>query len=75
MYFFARAKGRKMATYIYSIQDDNGLRVYGFKKVGETILSFYKKLLGKHFISKSNIDPQVSHVGPSLTAEQQIDMC
>ena len=46
-FFFAKAKQRKLATYIYSLQDASGSRVEGFDHVGEVLYSFYKDLLGE----------------------------
>lgn len=74
-YFFARAKGRKIATYIYSLKDDNGGMVKGLKKVGTVILDFHKNLLGKQFIPRASIDPQVIGAGHWLTAAHQVHMC
>ena len=47
--FFAKAKQRKLATYVYAINDDEGLQVEGFENVGKVMLNFYNKLLGKAF--------------------------
>jgi len=46
-YFFAKAKQRKLATYIYTLQDQNGESIEGFKAVATKKLQFYKKILGK----------------------------
>ncbi|KAJ8425931.1 hypothetical protein Cgig2_003906 [Carnegiea gigantea] len=57
-YFFARAKGRKMASYIYALQDETGTKVEGFDSVGTILLDYYKKMLGKQFIPGSHIIPE-----------------
>jgi len=44
--FHAKAKQRKMATYIYSINDENGIQVEGFDQVQQTMSKFYQQLLG-----------------------------
>jgi len=49
-FFFARAKQRKLATYIFTIKDATGKEVEGFEQVGAVMLSFYKDLLWQtHF--------------------------
>ena len=45
--FHAKAKQRKLATYIYSIKDANGSTVEGFEQVQQVMLGFYKNLLGR----------------------------
>jgi len=44
--FFARAKQRKLASYIYQIKDDKGDLVMGFDNVGATMMSYYNTQLG-----------------------------
>jgi len=39
-YYIARPKGRKLASYIYTIQDDTGATVEGFDAVGNIIMEF-----------------------------------
>ena len=46
-FFFAKAKQRKLSTYIYTIKDDQGNQVEGFEQVGNVMLQFYKKLMRK----------------------------
>ncbi|KAJ8419228.1 hypothetical protein Cgig2_018522 [Carnegiea gigantea] len=46
-YFFASAKQRKLATYIYSLHDQNDELIEGFKAVANKMLQFYTKLLGR----------------------------
>jgi len=58
-FFFARAKQRKLATYIYNIMDTNGTEVEGFDHVGDVMLSFYKDLLGKNPFQRQPIDPVI----------------
>ncbi|KAJ8420573.1 hypothetical protein Cgig2_025920 [Carnegiea gigantea] len=43
--FFAKAKHRKLAFYIYQIRDTEGNLVEGFDKVGQAMMTFYKALL------------------------------
>ena len=45
--FFARAKHRKLAYYIYQIRDTKGNLVEGFDRVGQKTMTFYKALLGE----------------------------
>ncbi|KAJ8427052.1 hypothetical protein Cgig2_020910 [Carnegiea gigantea] len=74
-FFFAKAKQRKLATYIYSIQDAGGNQVKGFDQVGKVILPFYKQLLGKQTTTRSCIDRIVINAGSILSFEQQVAMC
>ena len=46
-FFFTKAKQRKLATYIYSLKDQNGEKKEGFDEVAKIISSFYSNLLGK----------------------------
>ncbi|KAJ8429857.1 hypothetical protein Cgig2_023094 [Carnegiea gigantea] len=46
-FFFAKAKQKKMTSYIYNIQDAQGDQVEGFDQVGHIMFDFYKQLLGK----------------------------
>ncbi|KAJ8420597.1 hypothetical protein Cgig2_032773 [Carnegiea gigantea] len=64
-----------MASCIYTIKDAIGSMVEGFERAEEIILDFYKHLLGKQFIPRSHINPQLMQAGPVLTATQQMEMC
>ena len=66
-FFYARARQRKLASYIYSIQDATGDVVDGFDKVGEVMLSFYKDLLGQIPMHRTAIDASTVSHGASLT--------
>ncbi|KAJ8428177.1 hypothetical protein Cgig2_015618 [Carnegiea gigantea] len=70
--FFAKAKQRKLATYVYTLKDAEGMQVEGFDQVGKMMLSFYKNLLGKQFTPRSSIDPAVTKAGLVLSVEQQL---
>ncbi|KAJ8420587.1 hypothetical protein Cgig2_032285 [Carnegiea gigantea] len=50
--FFAKAKQRKLASYIYQIKDEKGNLVEGFDKVEQTMMSYYNALLGEQFITR-----------------------
>ncbi|KAJ8429593.1 hypothetical protein Cgig2_008564 [Carnegiea gigantea] len=52
--FFAKAKQRKLATYIYSINDANGNWVEGFDNVGKVMVEFYKRLLGHQLCTRTS---------------------
>ncbi|KAJ8422664.1 hypothetical protein Cgig2_014509 [Carnegiea gigantea] len=55
-FFFARAKQRKLATYIFTIKDATEKEVEGFEQVSAVMLSFYKDLLGQtHFQSAARV--------------------
>jgi len=74
-YFFAKIKKRKIDTYILSIQDDHEHTRQGFTEVKEVMHTYYKALLGKQFLNRSQIDPQVIGMGHILTVEQQLKLC
>jgi len=46
-FFFAKAKQKKLASYIFTIKDAQGNQVEGFEHMGHLMLNFYKNLLGK----------------------------
>ncbi|KAJ8423153.1 LOW QUALITY PROTEIN: hypothetical protein Cgig2_011558 [Carnegiea gigantea] len=73
--FFARAKQRKLASYIYQIKDTKGDLVEGFDMVGQTMMTYYKALLGEQYITRQKFDMDVMNQGPTLTKEQQVHMC
>ena len=68
--FFARAKQRKMSSYIYQINDDKGVTVEGFDKVGQSMMSYYNALLGKQSSTRQCIDQDVIRQGPILNRDQ-----
>jgi len=53
--FFAKAKQKKMATFIYSLGDAGGSRVEGFDEVGQILLRYYQQLLGPHHAIRNHI--------------------
>ncbi|KAJ8419399.1 hypothetical protein Cgig2_032985 [Carnegiea gigantea] len=57
--FFAKAKQRKLATYVYTITNEDGRQVEGFDQVRKVMLTFYKNLLGKQFTPRTSIDPEI----------------
>jgi len=68
-FFFAKAKQRKLSTYIYTIRDDQGNQVEGFEQVGNVLLRFYKKLMGEQSLSRSSLNKEVISQGHVLFAE------
>ncbi|KAJ8419229.1 hypothetical protein Cgig2_022103 [Carnegiea gigantea] len=74
-FFFAKAKQRKLSTYIYNINDDQGNQVEGFEKAGNIMMQFYKKLMGKQPALRSSLSKEVIAQGQVLSAEQQVQMC
>ena len=58
-FFFAKAKQRKLASYVYTIKDADSQYGEGFEEVGHIMLKFYKKLLGKQLSSRSSIHMEV----------------
>ena len=73
--FFAKAKQRRMATYVYSLKDASGEFVEGFEAIGRIMLDFYKHLLGPQSTVRSGIDMEVIRQGATLTKEQQVALC
>ncbi|KAJ8423643.1 hypothetical protein Cgig2_006674 [Carnegiea gigantea] len=67
--FFALAKQRKLATYIYPIKDDAGNLVEGGLDH-----SFYKYLLGRQITLRVPIDKEIISMGAVLSTEQQLHM-
>lgn len=74
-YFFAKAKQRKTASYIYELQDEQGNVNQGFPAVATIMQKYYKGLLGEHDIQRCSIDPQVMCMGNTLTIAQQLSLC
>ena len=74
-FFFAKAKQRKLATYIFSIHDSIGTEVEGFDQVGEVLLAYYTDLLGNSPSRRHSVDDSIISQGNVLSQEQQIDLC
>ena len=74
-FFFAKAKQRKLATYICSLQDASGDVVEGFDKVGEVLHAFCKDLLGRAYLPHTPLDSSIISLGDTLSNVQQIDLC
>jgi len=64
-----------MATYIYSIQDENGKSVEGFDQVQQVMHDFYKHLLGRQQCTRKSINMQVIQLGLTLKCEDRIGLC
>jgi len=73
--FMARIKQRKAMTSIFHIRDLNDQRVEGFEAVSMVMTRYYKELLGKSDHHITCVDPLVIEAGPSLTIEQQLQLC
>ena len=73
--FFVKTKQKKLASYIFTIKDEQGNEVEGFEQVGQVMLDFYKGLLGGQGHSRYPIYLEVIEQGPVLIVEQQIHMC
>ncbi|KAJ8430674.1 hypothetical protein Cgig2_033830 [Carnegiea gigantea] len=67
-FFFAKAKQRKLSTYIYAIKDDHGKQVEGFEEVGAIMMNFYKGLLGEHPTCRSSLKQE--DLGAPITASK-----
>ena len=66
-YFFAKAKQRKTASYIYELQDMSGNVVQGFPETARLMQVYYKGLLGEQEVQRGNLDPKVMAMGNSLS--------
>jgi len=73
--FHAKAKQRKLTTYIFSIHDATGSEVEGFDQVGKVLLDYYKDLLGNTTLPSQSIDASIISQGMVLSQERQIDLC
>jgi len=73
--FFTKAKQKKMATFIYSLEDARGSRVKGFDEVGQILLKYYQQLLGPHHAIRNHINPEIIQQGETISQEQQINLC
>ena len=72
--FHARARQRKLSSYIYSLADDRGSYVEGFVQVKQIAFDFYKNLLGRKADSRKKVDLQVIQHGPILSPEDQMGL-
>ncbi|KAJ8423582.1 LOW QUALITY PROTEIN: hypothetical protein Cgig2_002911 [Carnegiea gigantea] len=68
--FYAKAKQRKLSSYIYTLKDQERGLVEGFEQVGHTMFHFYRNLLGEQSLTRSAIDMEDN----VLTNEQQVRM-
>ena len=74
-FFFAKAKQRKLSTYIYSLHNAADIEVEGFDHVGDVLYSFYKEHLGQAFLRQAPLDPDIIAQGAVLSMEQQLHLC
>ncbi|KAJ8431533.1 hypothetical protein Cgig2_009611 [Carnegiea gigantea] len=56
-YFFAKAKQRKVDSYVYSIQDNHGNDQQGFGEVVGILQDYFKALLGPSTVTRPPINP------------------
>ena len=68
--FMAKSKQRKLANYIYSINESTGQSVEGFDKVGTVFYQFYQNLLGSQDSPTNKLDPEIIALGPTLSKTQ-----
>ncbi|KAJ8440382.1 LOW QUALITY PROTEIN: hypothetical protein Cgig2_019371 [Carnegiea gigantea] len=73
--FYAKAKQRKLSSYIYTLKDQEGKMVEGFEEVGQAMSKFYKDMLGEQLTVRSHIDMDVIAQGKILSSEQQVSIC
>ncbi|KAJ8425385.1 hypothetical protein Cgig2_018474 [Carnegiea gigantea] len=73
-FFYAKAKQRKLQTYVYSLRDDDGLQHQGFDAVSRVLQDYYSSLLGNPTLG-APLDPTVIAMGPILSLEQQQPLC
>ncbi|KAJ8421029.1 hypothetical protein Cgig2_000524 [Carnegiea gigantea] len=73
-FFYAKAKQRKLQTYVYSLRDDDGLQHHGFDAVSRVQQDYYSSLLGNP-TPGAPLDPTIIAMGPILSLEQQQPLC
>lgn len=71
-YFFAKSKQKKMATYIYALENDTEQMEEGFEKVDNIMFHYYQSILGSDTGGRLPIVPEVTHQGNTLTQAQQL---
>ena len=54
--FHARARKRKLSSYVYSLADAMGGYVEGFDQVKHIMFEFYKALLGRQAESRREVN-------------------
>jgi len=74
-FLYAKAKQRKLATYIYSLLDASGNELESFDRVEDVIYSFYRDHLGQASMRRAHIDPATIAQGAILSMEQQLELC
>jgi len=72
--FYAKAKQRKLSSYIFTLKDQDGEQVEGFEKVGQTFYKFYRDLLGEQSSFRTHVDTDIIAQGNVLSYEQ-VNMC
>jgi len=75
IFFFAKAKQRKTASYIYELQDQHGNVTRGFPAIAKLLQDNYRGLLGEQDFHRCSIDPHAMAMGNSLTIDQQLSLC
>ncbi|KAJ8419239.1 hypothetical protein Cgig2_023879 [Carnegiea gigantea] len=74
--FFARAKQRKLSSYIYTLKNNEGSNVEGFDQVGKIMSKFYAQLLGTKVWQRTSIDPQASiFLLPNAVLDKLTKLC
>ncbi|KAJ8426159.1 hypothetical protein Cgig2_032641 [Carnegiea gigantea] len=73
--FHAKAKQRKLATYIHSTHDANGKIVEGFDQVQQVMFDFYMSILGRQQGTRKNINMQVIQLGLTFNCDHHIGLC
>ncbi|KAJ8435318.1 LOW QUALITY PROTEIN: hypothetical protein Cgig2_026410 [Carnegiea gigantea] len=71
--FFAGAKQRKLASYIYQIKDDKGILLKDLTRGNNDVILQYP-IRGAVY-HKQTIDIDVMNQGPTLSRDQQVHMC
>jgi len=74
-YFFIKIKQRKMANFIYIINDATRRRVEGFNEGTKVMIEYYQYLLGQQRYFSDPIDTKVIDFGTSLTLDQWSKLC
>ncbi|KAJ8428134.1 hypothetical protein Cgig2_017732 [Carnegiea gigantea] len=68
-------KHRKVETYVYEINDDQGHHHTGFSEAAVVLHNYYYNVLGPSNVNRSPLNPQTIQKGITLTVESQLQLC
>lgn len=74
-YFSAVCKERSNRKQIIKITSLNGQKLHDLEKIKDDFFSFYKSLMGSTTSTLPAINKYVMKTGPTLTHQQQLQLC